>query len=82
MTEEKKKIACAYCKVNFDSYELRPYGHKGAMICFDCAMKPDNKKETEKNFEMQLDAALSAGNNVAIIGEETGPRPLNTDSLV
>jgi hypothetical protein len=45
-------------------------------------MKPDNKKETEKNFEMQLDAALSAGNNVAIIGEETGPRPLNTDSLV
>lgn len=59
---------CAYCKKNA---ELRPYGINSAMICFDCAMKPENIRNTEKQFMGQLEAS----GPVVLIGEETGPRP-------
>jgi hypothetical protein len=36
-------------------------------------MKPENKAETERQFNAQLNAA----GPVALIGESTGPRPLN-----
>jgi hypothetical protein len=39
---------------------------------------PEREAEASKNYLAQLDAC----GGVAIIGEETGPRPLNTDSLV
>lgn len=53
--------------------EMRPYGPKGAYVCFKCAMEPDHKAQTEQAFSTQLDAA----GPVALIGEETGPRPLD-----
>ena len=50
--EKEKPQQCDYCgKVK----ELRPYGKDGACICFDCAMKPENKAETEKNFKKMLE---------------------------
>jgi hypothetical protein len=74
---------CEYCKNEFEDYDLRPYGHNGALICFDCAMRPENKAEVEKNFGMQIEAAEEAAlNRVVVIGEHTGPRPLKPKSLV
>ena len=61
--------ACHYCGPT--TKELRPYGPKGAWVCFRCAMKPEHERETNSNFHAQLDAA----GPVAIIGEDTGPRP-------
>jgi len=37
--------------------ELRPYGKDRSLICFDCAMRPENKKETERQFEAVLDSS-------------------------
>lgn len=34
--------------------KLRPYGKNGAELCFDCAMKPDNKKTVDKNMNKIL----------------------------
>ena len=34
--------------------ELRPYGEDGTHICFDCAMKPENKQRTEQTFGSKL----------------------------
>lgn len=39
---------CTYCKK--ENKDLRPYGENGNFICFECGMKPENKKETEKQF--------------------------------
>ena len=71
---------CSVCSLKPDEIdargkrvELRPYGPGGALICCGCAMEPERKAETERNFHAQLDAA----GPVAIIGEETGPRPLD-----
>ena len=62
---------CYYCKQSEE--EMRPYGPNGAKVCFECAMKtPEREAETKANFGAQLDAA----GPVAMIGEETGPRPL------
>jgi hypothetical protein len=48
-----KPQGCDYCgKVA----ELRPYGKNGASICFDCGMKPRNKKTTEAAFGRRLNA--------------------------
>ena len=62
---------CYYCE-QFEK-EMRPYGPEGAFVCFKCAMEtPERKAQTEQNFDAQLNAA----GPVALIGEETGPRPL------
>jgi len=63
-------MKCHYCPT---TAELRPYGPNGAWVCFECAMKPENRAETERQFNAQLNAA----GPVALIGESTGPRPLN-----
>jgi hypothetical protein len=63
---------CFYCKST--EKELRPYGPSGATVCFDCAMStPERALEAEENFTAQLNAA----GLISIIGEETGPRPLD-----
>ena len=63
-------MKCYYCG---ETDDLRPYGPKGAMVCFDCAMStPERKAETERNFAMQLDAA---GPIAIIDGTEVGPYP-------
>jgi hypothetical protein len=70
---------CEYCgrdrESKFDGsigpIELRPYGKRGEMICFDCGMLPENKADTEAAFLAQCEAA----GPVVLIGEECGPRP-------
>lgn len=61
---------CTECGVDDD---CRPYGENGAMICYDCGMKDEER--TKRNFLTQLLAA-GAQSNVVILGEEYGPRPL------
>lgn len=66
-----------------DHTELRPYGPNGALICFDCAMKPENREEVERRFETALNAAETASvADGATIGHieltKRGPRPLKT----
>lgn len=64
-------MRCLYCGTIDD---LRPYGKRGSMICFDCAMStPERKAEVERNFAAQLDAA----GPTAVIGGEAGPYPLD-----
>jgi hypothetical protein len=64
------------CKNGTGPDELRPYGPGGAWVCFRCAMLPKNLGTTETQFRSQLDAAGS----VVVIGEPTGPRPLDRET--
>lgn len=57
-----------------DEKELRPYGPNMSWVCFDCAMKPENKKQTESSYIGQLEAA-SKESAIVVLGEVTGPRP-------
>lgn len=61
---------CHYCDKSTD---LRPYGPKGAMVCFGCAMAtPERKREAERQFGAQVEAC----NGPAVIdGTEAGPYP-------
>lgn len=62
---------CCYCE---EQKDLRPYGPRGAMVCFDCAMStPDREAETERNFVVQLNAC---GNCAVIDGSNAGPYPV------
>lgn len=49
--ESEPEDTCEYCGAH---KETRPYGKNGARICFKCAMKPENKEETDKNFGLVL----------------------------
>lgn len=63
-------MKCLYCDKTFD---LRPYGPKGAMVCFECATaKPERKAETERNFASQVRAVKGP---VLLDGTEVGPYP-------
>lgn len=67
------KHRCYYCDKLGD---LRPYGPRGSMVCFPCAMEtPERVKETERNMDEQMDAC---GNVIVIDGSNTGPYPLDT----
>lgn len=57
---------CHHCKRPEDTkldargkvaVELRPYGPGGALVCFACGTKPENKGETERQFAARLHAA-------------------------
>lgn len=62
-------MKCYYCEHEWD---LRPYGPRGAMVCFGCAMStPERKAETERNFALQLNVS----GPVVIDGTEVGPYP-------
>ena len=54
-------VVCSECKRpnGKRGQECRPYGKGGAWICYDCAMKPTNRPETDRQFSRQLDAATS-----------------------
>jgi recombinational DNA repair protein (RecF pathway) len=74
-------MICAQCK-NPDE-EVRPYGPKGSWICFPCMKaSPELEEECKKNFIAQLNGAAAVSNGIVVIGESTGPRPLNSNSLV
>lgn len=49
-----EKGNCSSCKNEFVKADLRPYGIGGAEICFDCAMLPENKRVTEKQFKDRI----------------------------
>lgn len=60
---------CCYCDA---TDELRPYGPKGALVCFPCAMSsPEREEEARQNFASQL----SAAGELVIIGSDVGPYP-------
>ena len=64
-------MKCFYC--DSSEKEMRPYGPRCSMVCFDCAMStPERQIETDQNFKMQLDAC---GDGVVVIGTEAGPVP-------
>jgi hypothetical protein len=50
--------------------ELRPYGPGGALVCFECAMKPEHRQETDRQFAERL--ARIGG---SIVLTERGPAP-------
>jgi hypothetical protein len=61
--------------------ELRPYGPDGAPICFACAMRPENRAETDRQFDRQLAAAekiarSTTGQIAHVELTKEGPRPL------
>lgn len=63
-------VLCHYCQKTGD---LRPYGPRGAFVCFQCAMStPERKAETGRNFGAQLEAC---GPNAVIDGTGVGPYP-------
>ena len=63
-------MSCFYCPKTTD---LKPYGPRGAMVCFGCAMStPDRKAETSRNFGVQLEAC---GPDAVIDGAGVGPYP-------
>jgi len=75
--ETKVTDVCSVCgnpqdpedKVGYS--ELRPYGKDGAFICFNCAMKEENIKETNRQFFKLKAEKIKAANNktVKIIGD-------------
>ena len=70
-TYGKLPSECYYCsKIG---KELRPYGPRGANVCFSCGTSPQHEAETNRNFGALLDEA----GPIAVIGEESGPRPLS-----
>lgn len=63
-------MVCCYCGCAGD---LRPYGPKGAMVCFPCATSsPEREAEAKQNFGAQLAAC---GDAAAIDGSHVGPYP-------
>ena len=70
-------MKCHYCD---ESSDLRPYGPRGAFVCFDCAMStPERKAETENAFSQQLHAS---GDVALIDGTEIGPYPARHHPVV
>jgi hypothetical protein len=73
---------CGTCKVEHEVEDLRPYGPNYSLLCFTCLKSsPEMEAVAKANFLAQLNAAEKQS-NVVIMGEGTGPRPMNTDSLV
>jgi len=65
-------ITCCYCQSL--EKEMRPYGPKGAMLCFDCMMaEPSRETEAKRQMLSQMDAC---NGDVIVIGSEVGPYPL------
>lgn len=74
---------CCYCGGAEDEIdqrgkkiELRPYGPKGAWLCYGCMKEtPEREAEADRQIGAAFDAAGRTSNAV-LIGEKTGPRPL------
>lgn len=64
-------MKCHYCP---ETSDLRPYGPRGSMVCFACAMATrERMAETKRNYLAQLDAC---GDAAVIDGTHVGPYPL------
>lgn len=66
---------CIDCKSSEE--ELRPYGPKGAYICFGCMTStPEREAEAKRQFS----ALLESAGRISVLTEE-GPVPYNNDNL-
>lgn len=72
MSDQPKCYVCGAPDGNGGS-ELRPYGPRGAWVCFNCATSPEREAETRRNFLAQLEAC---GSVVVIDGDIAGVRPM------
>jgi hypothetical protein len=78
MNENKK--ACGTCNQpeNFQAdsqSELRPYGKGGALICYRCAMKPENEAEAKRQFKGILDGIEASGQVPMLTDDGVVPAP-------
>lgn len=82
MVNECGRDTCIYCgcghgdpdpRAKSGKAELRPYGPRGAYVCFFCMKEtPEREAEAHRN----LGAALDAAGPVALLdGDKTGVRP-------
>jgi len=71
---------CYLCPPDAPRTELRPYGPRGQWVCYDCAMKPENKAATEAAMEVAMRAAYEAS-DIVTIGTEDGFVPYKPGSL-
>lgn len=63
-------MKCHYC---IKTHDLRPYGPRGAMVCFGCMKSsPEREAEAARNFGAQLSAS---GPMACIDGTHAGPYP-------
>lgn len=67
-------MKCHYCN---EPGDLRPYGPRGAMICFDCMKaSPDREAAARCQFLAQIDAC---GPVAVIDGSHVGPYPYSKE---
>lgn len=62
-------MKCYACGADGD---LRPYGPRGQMVCFDCGMK--TPEQYEQAFALQLNAC---GPAAVVDGSHVGPYPVD-----
>lgn len=77
-TDPAPPPTCVYCGKASSLEQLRPYGVDGALSCFGCAMKPENKATTEAAFKTQLD---SAGPTPVLDPAGVGPRAATKEEI-
>lgn len=72
------KRHCIHC--GSSKRELRPYGPRGADVCFPCVMGDDAPVERKRTAECVLASRLlHQGALLLDSREEVGPRPLKGD---
>jgi recombinational DNA repair protein (RecF pathway) len=63
---------CVHCKEPGGPGALRPYGKDGALVCFACAMLPENEAQTEASLQAIFDAEPGA----PMMLTDDGPVPI------
>lgn len=68
----------ARCETCHEEHDCRPYGVRGAMICYPCMKSsPEREREAERQLGALFRAAEAVSPVVVIDGVNgTGPRPL------
>ena len=73
---DRKRGACFYCGKEFNIEELRPYGPKYQLVCFECGTLPENEAISIRSIKLQIDAC----GDVCLVGLPQGPIGLNENS--
>ncbi len=75
MSKDSEGVKCRYCD---NTTDLRPYGPKGAPICFKCMKaSPEREKEASDNFSSQMFHC----NSDVVVGTNAGPVPFNIETI-
>jgi hypothetical protein len=81
-------MACHYCGLTDDQLaalgrQTRPYGPGGADVCRPCVGDdPERLATAQAAYGALLDAtAVISPTGAVVIGEPSGPRPLDPDDL-